>query len=200
MRPVGPRRPQITQINADLFVRNFLHDEVPAAERRPGTAGPDVRSECERSSRQSGPVACAKRAQASPLLFPFCWMKGAPRSQQKRGKAEPTRLRRGGRWEARRRRTLASGGDGLSTGCRRSFDRRQFRRQSPALPHHISNNLFAPWQLCVLAFRPSTRIPGGSFETPSVFICVICGQVLVCGKTCVDLRDLRFILFRVSVS
>jgi len=43
-----------------------------------------------------------------------------------------------GRWEARRRRTLASEADVLLTGGRRSPDRRLFRRHSSALPHHLS--------------------------------------------------------------
>jgi len=38
---------------------------------------------------------------------------------------------------------LAFGADGLLTGGRRSSDRRLFHRQSSALSHHISDELFA---------------------------------------------------------
>jgi len=39
--------------------KNLSRDDVLAAERRPRTAGPDTRSERKRSSRCSGPAACA---------------------------------------------------------------------------------------------------------------------------------------------
>jgi len=60
-------------------------------------------------------------------------MNCASPSKKKRGEAEPTRPGRVGRWEARRRRALASGVDVLLTG-RRSSDRRLFRRQSTIRP------------------------------------------------------------------
>jgi hypothetical protein len=52
-----------------------------------------------------------------------------------------TDARRVGRWEAWLRWTLASRADGFPTGKRRSSDRRQFRRQSPAPLHHVGKNI-----------------------------------------------------------
>jgi len=46
-----------------------LSGEVPAAQRRPGTAGPGRRAKRDRLSRQPDPAACALRAQASPPFF-----------------------------------------------------------------------------------------------------------------------------------
>jgi len=131
--------------------------------------GPLGRATAPKASFRRGvpvqrPALCG--AQASPLLILCCWMDGAPLSKQEKGQAKPTRPGRVGRWEVRQRRTLASGVDVLITGWRRSPDRRQFRRQSPA-PQ--------PMRL-------------------SVSICVICGQSWVGGWICADLRYLRFLL------
>ena len=88
-------------------------------------------SDRERSSLELVPAACAQEAQASPLLLLISRLGGAQLLfKQEKGKAEPARLRRVGRWEGRLRRTLAFGADGLPSGGRRSSDRRLFRRQS----------------------------------------------------------------------
>ena len=92
-----------------------------------------------------------------------------------RGEAEPTRPGRVGRWEPRLRRTLAFGADRLSTGRRRSSDRRRFRRQSsvgcitPARPSLRSSRLcgfFSYGWLCAsaalrLCVSSSLWFPGG---------------------------------------
>ncbi len=71
----------------------------------------------------------SRRAQASPHPLSISRLgRGHLSFQLEGGQAEPTRHRRVGRWEARRRRTLASGVDVLPTGRPRSRDRRRFRR------------------------------------------------------------------------
>ena len=127
--------PQITQITQMAVFETQAGAEVPTVvERRPGTGGQGTDSDRARSSSVPCPPACALGAQASPLLLPCCWMDGTTPPKQEKSEAEPTRPGRVGRWEARRRRTLASGVDVLSTGSRRSPDRRRFRHQSTVRP------------------------------------------------------------------
>jgi len=72
----------------------------------------------------------ALKAQASRFLLPLCCVDGTTRPKNDKGQAEPTRRRRVGRWKVRQQRTLASGVDVLSTGSRRSPDRRRSHRHS----------------------------------------------------------------------
>ena len=95
-----------------------------------------------------------RSASAGLAVPPFHFMIGRARllPQSERRKAGPTRPRRVGRWGVWLRQALALGADERSTGGRRSFDRRLFRRQFTALSHHISDNLFASLRLCAFAF------------------------------------------------
>ena len=98
--------------------------------------------------RTSGPRS--RRAQASPLLFPYCRIEGASPPKSKRGKADPTRPRRVVPGEAWLRRTLAFGADGLSPG----------------------------WTAIARSLAVPPSISGiGTSRSPSAFICVICGQM-----------------------
>ncbi len=87
-----------------------------------------------------------------------------------------------GRWEARRRRTLASEADVLLTGGRRSPDRRLFRRHSSALPHHLSEIICV--HLRDLRFPPVGGRPlclrVFVFAMFSVFLSV---SLCLCGST-----------------
>jgi len=84
------------------------------------------------SVRRGGPTQRPALSKSAALasIHPLSLNEWHLPSKQERGEAEPTRPGRAGRWEARLRRTLAFGTDGLSTGGRRSSDRRLFRRQS----------------------------------------------------------------------
>jgi len=122
--------------------------EVPAVvERRSGTAGPDSRSGRERPSRMSCPAACALLS--AGLAIHNWWMDGATSSKQEKGEAEPTRPGRVVRWVAWLRRTLAFGADGLSTGGRRSSDRRSV---PPSISGYAAPRQREPLRvLCVFA-------------------------------------------------
>ncbi len=154
--PIHARYPQITQINADSLPRDSTEWRGPDRRRTtPGNRciGSSLRTRVfVAMARYSG--LRSRRAQASPPLIPTGVLTVSS-SEQERGEAEPTCPGRVGRWEARRRRTLASGVDVLLTG-RRSSDRRLFRRQSSALAHHVSEALFASFA----SLRFKTQIRG----------------------------------------
>jgi hypothetical protein len=125
---VEPQRHRGTERDTEHLTRAFIAWRGPG---RRTTAG-DLRTGQRLRSQAIVDVAMSssllsRRAQASPLLILCWWKDGAPLFKKRRGEAEPTRPGRVGWWEARRRRTLASGVDVLPTGGRRSSDRRQFR-------------------------------------------------------------------------
>ena len=127
------------------------------------------------SDRHKSPPQRPALSKSARLAPPFCRMDGATPSNQERGQAEPTRPWRVGRWEVRRRRTLASGVGELPTGGRRSPDRRLFRRQSTELPLHLWEKLFASFA----SLRFIVRV-----RTVSVFsLCLCVSVVLLAGPT-----------------
>jgi len=103
--------------------------------------------------------ALSKSAGLATIYF-HDWMQCAARAIMRRGRRNRRAPGRGVRGEARLRRTLAFGVDGLPSGGRRSPDRRQFRRQSSAL------------------LPPSSKRLSG-------FIWVICGHMEWMGGLCV---------------
>jgi len=128
--------------------RDSTRGEVLAVVRRQGTAGAVHHSGRKRPSRCPDPAACALEERRPRHFSSSCSWDGNTDFLMDGSKAEPTRRRRVGRWEAWLRRTLAFGAFRLLTGGRRSSDRRLFCRQSAALPPPVSLRLSA--SICVI--------------------------------------------------
>ncbi len=154
---------------------------LPARSRPPGGRGPlGVGAASDASAR-----SCTHSQR--PALSESAGL--ASRVDQ-RSAFEQGRIRRDrralrvGRGKVRPRRMLASGAVGLFTGCRRSPDRRRFRRVHSGQPRRRRFRPFvAP--LCSLCLRgcdePTLCGLCASVVCPVRWICVIC---VICGQNC----------------
>ncbi len=185
-QPTHRRKPQITQINADISrgaesaKLRFNTGEVPAVGRWPVTGGQGNVFDRKRSSTLPCPPVCALRAQASPLLF----------NQQRRFAHLLHRLTRGGTDAPSARRPVGCmAATGACVRSCRASHRWSAIFRSPAVPpaildtaHNISDNLFASSRLCgekpdrwVVSARPRSNLTPSVSRRSSAFICVICG-------------------------
>jgi len=118
-----PARPFLTQRRRGAEAqrtseRASSDGEVLAVSRRPGTAGRDTTPKT-RFRRDVPPSGL--RLESAGLASPLLQNSGnthIPPPQEGTRQAEPTRHRRGGRWDDRARRTLAFGAVGRPTGGR----------------------------------------------------------------------------------
>jgi hypothetical protein len=185
-RPPGvcPQITQMTQIHRNTTQRRKGAEtqrdsrklDRPARSRPPGGQGPlGVATAPGASAHRGAPTQRHALSESARLASHVDKRSTFEQARPRRDR----RALRVGRGEDRLGRTLAFGADGLRHGCRRSSDRRRFRRTtlgnlvtagSAPLCSSCLRGCGDPW-LCVLC---------ASVVCPVRWICVIC---VICGKT-----------------